>query len=137
MPIKFPSDEWIKALSVELNASEAYAQSSATWVGDFLFVVQPDAVYQETAYLYINVKEGKSSDAMQTSSLDEKKAMYTITAPYSIWRKVIEGKLDPLQSMFTGKLKVRGNMAQIQRNPRATTDFVICATKIPTEFVEA
>jgi putative sterol carrier protein len=134
MALKFPSDEWIKALSVELNSSEAYAQSSATWEGDFLFVIQPDAVYQQTAYLYINVQKGVSSDAVQTFSLEEKKAMYTISAPYSIWRKVIEGKLDPLQSMFTGKLKVRGNMAQIQRNPKATTDFVICATKIPTEF---
>jgi putative sterol carrier protein len=134
MTIKFPSDEWIKALSAELNASEAYAQTAATWEGDFLFVIQPDAVYKQTAYLYINVQKGISSDAVQTSSLEEKPAMYTISAPYAIWRKVIEGKLDPIQSMFTGKLKVRGNMAQIQRNPKATTDFVTCATKIPTEF---
>jgi putative sterol carrier protein len=135
MTVKFPSDDWIKALSAELNVSESYKQAAANWVGDFLFVIQPDATYPETAYLYIDVKEGKSPEAMQVSSPDEKKAMYTISASYSIWRKVLEGKLDPLQSMFTGKLKMRGNMVQVQRNLKATTEFVLCATKVPTEFV--
>jgi putative sterol carrier protein len=134
MAVKFPSDEWIKELSAKLNASETYAQSAANWEGDFLFVVQPDAAYPQAAYLYINAQKGVTSNAMQVSSAEEKNAMYTLTAPYSIWRKVIEGKLDPLQSMFTGKLKVRGSMSQIQKNLKATTEFVLCATKIPTEF---
>jgi putative sterol carrier protein len=134
MPIKFPSDEWIKALSAEINGSDSYAIAAAAWEGDFLFVVQPDASYLETAYLYIDIQHGKSPSAMQTSSLEAKKAMYTVSAPFTVWRKVIEGKIDAVQGMFTGKLKVLGNMAQIQRNPRATTEFVACAAKIPTDF---
>src|ERR1700690_1933776 len=117
MAIKFPYDEWIKALSAELNASESYSKAAANWEGDFLFVVQPDAAFQQTAYLYIDIQHGKSPSAMQTGSLDEKKAMYTVSAPFATWRRVIEGKLDAVQGMFSGKLKVRGNMAQIQRNP--------------------
>ena len=134
MPIKFPSDEWIKALSTQLNTSESYAKAAANWEGDFLFVVQPDAAYQQTAYLYIDIQHGKSPSAMQVGSLEEKKAMYTVSAPFSTWRKVIEGKLDAVQGMFSGKLKVRGNMAQIQRDPKATTEFVACAAKVPTDF---
>jgi putative sterol carrier protein len=134
MAIKFPSDEWIKALSSHLNASESYAKAAANWEGDFLFVVQPDSAFQQTAYLYIDFQHGESSSAMQVGSLEEKKAMYTLSAPYNIWRKVIEGKLDAVQGMFSGKLKVRGNIAQIQRNPKVTTEFIACATKIPTEF---
>jgi putative sterol carrier protein len=134
MPIKFPSDEWIKALSAEINASESYAIAAAAWEGDFIFVVQPDTVFPQTAYLYIDIQHGKSPSAMQPGSLEEKKAKYTISAPFSTWRKVIEGKIDPLQGMFSGKLKVLGSMAQIQRYPRATTEFVACAAKIPTDF---
>ena len=134
MAIKFPSDEWIKALSAQLNASESYAKAAANWEGDFLFVVQPDAAFQQTAYLYIDLQHGKSPNAMQVGGLEEKKAMYTLSAPYNIWRKVIEGKLDAMQGMFSGKLKVRGNISQIQRYPKVTTEFIACATKIPTEF---
>jgi putative sterol carrier protein len=134
MAIKFPSDEWIKAFGAQLNASESYAKSAADWVGDFLFVILPDGVFAQTAYLYIDIQHGKSSSAMQTGSLEQKKAMYTISATHTIWRKVIEGKLDALQAMFSGKLKVRGNMAQIQRSLKATTEFIACASKVPTDF---
>jgi putative sterol carrier protein len=134
MAIKFPSDEWIKALSAQLNASESYAKAAANWEGDFLFVVLPDAAFQQTAYLYIDIQHGKSPSAMLTGSLEEKKAMYTVSAPFTTWRKVIEGKLDAIQGIFSGKLKVRGNMAQIQRDPKATTEFVACAAKVPTDF---
>jgi putative sterol carrier protein len=75
-----------------LNTSESYARSAADWEGDFLFVIQPDAAYQQAAFLYIDVQKGVSPSAMQVASLEEKPAMYTISASYSIWRKALEGK---------------------------------------------
>jgi putative sterol carrier protein len=134
MSIKFPSDEWIKELCLQLNASEAYAQAAATWEGDNLFIVLPDADYQDTAYLYINLQHGKASDARQLSSPDEKKALFTTSAPFSIWRRVLEGRLDPLQGIFSGKLKLVGSMAQVQRNPKATYALVKVAAQIDSDF---
>jgi putative sterol carrier protein len=134
MPIKFPSDEWIKALGEALNASPGYAQAAASWEGDFIFICQPDADYPSTAYLYINLQRGKCVEAKMLGGPDEKKTLFTIAAPFGTWRRVIERRLDPLQGMFSGKLKVAGSMAQIQRTPKATTELVACASKIPTEF---
>ncbi len=42
MAFKFPSDEWIKELSRQLNESETYEKSAKDWEGDFDFVVEPD-----------------------------------------------------------------------------------------------
>jgi putative sterol carrier protein len=134
MAIKFPSDEWIKELSVRLNASEAYAQSAAAWEGDCIFVVLPDADYADTAYLYINLQHGKSSDARQLKSLDEQKALFTISGPFNIWRRVAEGRLDPIQGIFSGKLKLVGSMAQLQRTPKATNELVKIAAQIDSDF---
>jgi putative sterol carrier protein len=134
MAIKFPSDQWIKELSTQLNASEAYAQAAATWVGDNIFIVLPDADYPDTAYLYINLQHGKASDARQLTSLDEQKALFTTSAPFNTWRRVLEGRLDPIQGMFSGKLKLVGSMAQVQRTPKATYEMVKVATRIDTDF---
>ena len=134
MAFKFPSDEWIKELSRQINASETYAQAAANWEGDCLFVALPDAEYPETTYLYIDLQHGKSSNAMLVAGPEEKKALFTISAPFITWRKVIEGRLDPLQGLFSGKLKLVGSMAQIQRMPKATTELVKCAAKIETDF---
>jgi putative sterol carrier protein len=134
MALKFPSDQWIKELSNQLNASEAYAQAAATWEGDNTFIVLPDADYPDTTYLYINLQHGKASDARQLSSLDEQKALFTTSAPFNTWRKVLEGRLDPIQGMFSGKLKLVGSMAQVQRTPKATYEMVKVATQIDTDF---
>ena len=113
MAIKFPSDAWIKELMARLNASEAYAQAAATWEGDNIFIVLPDADYPDTTYLYINLRHGKASDARQLNTLEEQKALFTTSAPFGTWRKVLEGRLDPIQGMFSGKLKLVGSMAQV------------------------
>ena len=134
MATKFPSDEWIKELSTRLNASEAYAQSAATWEGDCIFVTLPDADYADTTYLYINLQHGKSSDARLLNNLDEQKALFTISGPFNTWRRVLEGRLDPIQGMFSGKLKLVGSMAQIQRTPKATNELVKIAGQIDTDF---
>jgi len=36
MAIKFPSDEWIKELSHQLNTSESYERAAKDWEGDFI-----------------------------------------------------------------------------------------------------
>jgi len=134
MAIKFPSDEWIKELSKKLNASESYAQVAASWEGDNIFIILPDADYADTAYLYINLQHGKAFDARQLKSLDEQKALFTTSAPFNTWRRVLEGRLDPIQGIFSGKLKLVGSMAQVQRSPKATYELAKIAGLIDSDF---
>lgn len=134
MAIRFPSDEWIKELSRLLNESEAYERSARDWEGDFLFIIEPDKVYPHTAYLYLDLYHGKSPSAAQIGSPEEKKAAYTLAAPFSTWRQVIEGKLDPIQGMMTRKLRLQGNLMQIMRYPKAAKEIVSCCALIPTDF---
>jgi putative sterol carrier protein len=134
MAIKFPSDEWIKELSIKLNASVSYAQVAATWEGDNIFIVLPDADYADTTYLYINLQHGKASDARQLKNPDEQKALFITSAPFNTWRRVLEGRLDPIQGIFSGKLKLVGSMAQVQRNPKATYELAKIAGQIDSDF---
>lgn len=134
MAYKFPSDEWIKELARQLNASEAYEKAAKDWEGDFVFVVEPDEAYPHTAYLFLGLYHGKSTDAAMISSETERPAEFIIRAPFSTWRQVIEGKLDPIQGMMTKKLKLQGNMMKVMRYPKAAKEIVSCCAKVPTEW---
>jgi putative sterol carrier protein len=134
MAIKFPSEEWIKELEVRLNASESYAQAAATWEGDNIYVILPDADHEGTSYFYIDLQHGKASGARELKNLDEQAALFKMSAPFAIWRKVIEGRLDPIQAMFSGKIKVVGSMAAIQRTPKATYELTKITGQIETDF---
>jgi len=134
MNLPFPSDAWIKALAEKLNASASYERSAKSWEGDFLFIIEPDELYSETAYLFLGLYHGKSTDAELLSDPDEKDSQYTISAPYGTWRKVIEGKLDPIQGLMTRRLKLAGNMMMIMRYPKAAQEIIACTKVIPTDF---
>ena len=134
MSIKFPSEAWIQELSNRLNASESYAQAAATWEGDQIFVILPDENYPDTTYFYIDLQHGKASGARQLRSLDEQKALFTSSAPFGTWRRVLEGRLDPFQAMFSNKIKLVGSMAAVQRTPKATYELVKVAATIDSDF---
>ena len=134
MSYKFLSDEWIKELSSLLNQSESYLRSAKDWEGDFIFVVEPDEACDQTVYYHLELYHGKSPGAglVQEDNLPETE--FTIHAPYTTWRKVIDGKLDPIQGMMTGQLKLSGDLMKIMRYPKAAQEIVACCANVPTEW---
>ena len=68
------------------------------------------------------------------ASEDAREAEFVLRAPFSNWRRVIEGELDPIQGMMTRKLQVEGNMMKIMRYPKAAKEIVSCCALIPTDF---
>ena len=113
MSIPFPTDEWIKAMMVDLNASKAYEDSAKTWEGDFLFVVQPGGNLTEEVKLYMDLWHGKCRDAYAVNNGADLKTAFVLSAPVSNWKKVMTKQLDPIQAMMTGQLRLKGNMAMI------------------------
>ncbi len=134
MSHKFPSGEWIIEVRDLLNASESYQRSAKDWEGDFIFVVEPDEAYSETAYLHLQLYHGKSPGAAVVEEGNLPETEYTLSAPFSTWRKVIDGKLDPIQGMMTGQLKLKGNLMKIMRYPKAAQEIVACCALVPTDW---
>ena len=63
-----------------------------------------------------------------------REAAYLLRAPYSRWREVVTGELDPVKGMMQGKLKVQGDLPTIVRQVRAANELVELTLRIPTEF---
>jgi putative sterol carrier protein len=134
MAFKFPSDEWIKALREHLNASESYKRSAKDWEGDFIFIVEADDAYPEAVYLHLQLYHGSSAGAALVDPEQLPETEYTIRSSFSTWRKVIDGKLDPIQGMMTGQLKLDGDLMTIMRYPKAAQEIVACCAQIPTDW---
>ncbi|MBI4632143.1 MAG: SCP2 sterol-binding domain-containing protein, partial [Chloroflexi bacterium] len=63
-----------------------------------------------------------------------KKAAFLLAAPFSVFQRIVQGKLDPMQAMMTRQLKVTGNMVYMMRNVPTVLRFVKCTSKIDSEF---
>ncbi|MFO8035083.1 MAG: SCP2 sterol-binding domain-containing protein [Anaerolineales bacterium] len=134
MAYKFPSDAWIKELKDRLNQSESYKRSAKDWEGDFIFVIEPDEDYDQEAYFFLGLYHGESTGAEMLEDENQREAEFVIRAPYRIWRKVIDGELDPIQGMMTKRLKLQGNIMKVMRYPKAAQEIVSSCAEIPTEW---
>ena len=134
MAFKCPSDEWIKEFGKQVNSSKAYEESAKDWEGDFIFIMEADNTLPKTVYFFVGLLHGKSTDTALVESEDVRPAQFKLAASFATWRKIIEGKLDPIQAIMTGKLKLKGNLAKVLRYPKAAKELVNCVMQVPTEF---
>lgn len=134
MAYLFPSAEWLTAFIDEVNTSEAYRKAAATWEGDFYFYVEPGAGLPNPVILYVDLWHGEARAGSLVADESEMSPEFVIRAPLSTWRRVIDKKLDPIQGMITGQLKLKGTLSKIMRAPKAAAELVNCATKVPTEY---
>ena len=134
MALLFPSEEWLKALVDELNSSQAYRDAAKNWEGDFYFIIEPEGSLKERVTAYMDLWHGECRSACIVANENEKNPEIRIRAPLGIWRQVLEMKLNPIQGMLTGQLKITGNMMKIAKTPRAAIELVNCCSRVPTDF---
>ncbi len=130
----FPSAEWLKAFEVVLNSDPRYAEIAKNWEADLIFEIHPDAAGasgDSNISLYLDLWHGKCrSSRFFNSSADSPKAKFILRAPLANFLKVLEGEIDPMQAMLTGKLRVQGDVVYMMRNVPVVLDFVRCAKSV-------
>ncbi|HEX9019579.1 MAG TPA: SCP2 sterol-binding domain-containing protein [Anaerolineaceae bacterium] len=136
MSIPFPSDAWIKAMMEDLNQSQAYLDAAKNWEGDFFFVIDLKASSQDPVTLYMDLFHGKCRSAYLVTDPSAVTPAFRLSGPLAVWKKVMTKKLDPMQAMMTGQLKLQGNMGMVMRNVRAAKELVESCTRIDTAFPE-
>lgn len=133
----FPSDEWLAEFRALVNGSGEYRDASKTWEGDIAFVLEaePDRGVPHDLVARLDLWHGECRDARMIAEAEAGETPYEIRAPYSRWREVLDGELDPVKGMVQGKLKLRGDLAEIVRHVRAARELVRLTTLVPTEFL--
>ena len=134
----FPSDEWLRLYRERIDASDEYRDAAATWEGDiaFRFEAEPDRGVPNDVWAWLDLWHGACRQARLVSANEGRRAAYVISAPYSRWKEVLAGELDPIKGMMQGKLKLDGDLPTIIRYVRAANELVSLTTTVPTEYLD-
>jgi putative sterol carrier protein len=134
----FPSAEWMTAYEDLINASTEYREAAATWEGAiaFVFEAEPDRGVPSDLWAILDLWHGECRGARLIGPEEGSSAPYVIRAPYSRWKEVLRGDLDPVKGMMQGKLGLQGDLATIVRYIRAADELVNLTTQVPTQFLD-
>jgi putative sterol carrier protein len=132
----FPTDEWFQAFIVEINASDEYRVAAADWEGDVTFLVEaePDIGVPQDVWGYLDLWHGACRGGGVVDAERGADAAYLLSAPYTRWKDIVLGDLDPIKGMMQGKLKVRGDLPTIVRYVRAANELVRLTGEVETTF---
>lgn len=132
----FPSEEWFRGFIDAINASEEYAGSAADWEGDVVIAIEaePDKGVDKDVFGLLDLWHGGCRGGGLVDAARAETAEFVVRAPYSRWKDVILGDLEPVKGLMQGKLKVRGDLQKILRYVKATQELAHLTSRVETTF---
>lgn len=134
------TEEWSQACCARMNASAAYRQAAADWVGAVVLVMTADpaqGAYEQRA-VFIDMERGVCHGSRVASAVDRADAAYVLQADPGTWRRLLSGDSDAMSMVMTGKLKLaKGNMFTLAKYAKAAREMVNAAGEVGGEFPSA
>lgn len=130
-------EEWARAWGEELTKSEIYRTAAASWEGSMVFGMHPDEELGVTTprRIFLDLWHGVCREARAAGEDDLAAAPYVITAAAAVWKEVLEGRIEPLWAVMSGRLKLaRGSVARLLPYVNAAKELLAAARRVPTEF---
>jgi putative sterol carrier protein len=133
---RFLTQEWFDDFVEKINGSEEYREAAADWEGDIAFLVEaePDKNVPADVWARLDLWHGTCRGGGPIVAEDGPGSDYVLAAPYTRWKDVVLGDLDPIRAMMQGKLRVRGDLPTIVRQVRSANELVRLIGEVPTEF---
>jgi putative sterol carrier protein len=133
--MKIFSPEWAQLYQTAINDNVAYADSSQKWEAGKLAMVLIRADGDSAAVL-LDLLHGVCHGVVSTTPESAAAAAaFVIEGDETTWRNVLEGKLQPLMGIMSGKLKLsKGSLAKLMPFTKAAAELVNSARTIPAEW---
>ena len=137
---KFPSKEWCEEAVRLTNADHEAVAAGQGWTGDFGAIVDAEpGKLSKPFVLHIVPKNGRLEKLRvldDPDELDEFEPAYVARAPYSVWKQLLQGTLDPVEAVLKRRITVTGDLQPLIERMRykGIADRVFAALK--TEFID-
>jgi len=136
--IRFGTKAWADALREELNRSSEYRNAAARWGvdrnGNLLFAFEADAALPQPLYLFLELAGGRCNRAEFTGGPSHPEAGFTLRAPFTLWREILERRTMAAAAILTGKMRVDGDKLALLKHAGASRALIHCTASVPTEF---
>ncbi|MEU2233881.1 hypothetical protein ACH4A8_39545 [Streptomyces vietnamensis] len=135
----FPSGEWLDDYVERINSSPEFEDAARTFEADisYVFEAEPEIGHLRDVWARAGVGGGKCLWWKYDVGPEEgRESQFVLQGPYSLWKEIILGEVDPMESMLDGDLAVTGHLPTLLRYVRAANALVNLAASGTTSFVD-
>ena len=136
----FPSKEWCEEAVRLVNEDPERSLAAQGWQGEIGVIVDAEPGKLERAFVAHLVPRNARIEKLRVleepDDLDELEPAYLARAPYSVWKQLLQGSLDPVEAVLRRRIAVKGDLQQLIERLRfkGIADRVFAQLK--TEYVD-
>ncbi|WNG36449.1 hypothetical protein F0U60_24230 [Archangium minus] len=136
----FPSKEWCEEAVRLVNADPECSLAAQGWQGEIGVIVDAEPGKLSRVFVVHLVPRGTRIEKLRVlddpDDLDELDPAYLARAPYSVWKQLLQGSLDPVEAVLRRRIAVKGDLQQLIERLRfkGIADRVFAQLK--TEYVD-
>ncbi|HZX41535.1 MAG TPA: SCP2 sterol-binding domain-containing protein [Myxococcaceae bacterium] len=139
MPV-FPSRGWAEAAMAMVNADPEIVAAGRGWTGDFGVVIDAEAGKLDAHFVaWVRPEAGRIAELrvlVDPDDLDEFEPAYRIRAPYSVWKGLLLGEVDPVEAILERRLRVDGDVQPILERMRYKDIASRVLSQLETRFID-
>ena len=121
-----------------MNASSEYRNAAAKWGvgfnGNLLLDFEADAGLPQPLHLFLALAGGRCERAEFVPGKTIPESGFSLRAPFSLWREILERRTLAATAILTGKMKVEGDKLALLKHAGANRALIHCVASVPTEF---
>ncbi len=119
MAVLFPSIEWAKELIENVNEDPEFAANFKLDGAELVLSFESEQGLLENDFIiWFRIDEGKIQEYKTLNSLDGVNVTFKVRGKYSVWKKVVTGKLTPSMALVSQRVKLAGNMKEFLKNKK-------------------
>ncbi|MBZ4421242.1 hypothetical protein [Myxococcus sp. RHSTA-1-4] len=137
---RFPSKEWLDEAVRLTNEDPECAVAGKGWKGDFGAVVEAEPGKLAKSFV-VHVVPGdcrieKARVLPDPDDLDELEPVYLARAPYSVWKQLLKGTLDPVEAVLKRRISMKGDLQPLieRMKYKGIADRVFA--KLQTQYID-
>ncbi len=130
MPNEVFTDQWSAACRERLNSRGRFAAVAAKWTSPVALRMRADPRLgvERDRLVYLELSDGVCQLARVAQEGDRERAEFILAAEAAQWKRLLEGDLDPIPAVMTGKLKLeRGTLARLLPHAPAARELIAAA----------
>jgi putative sterol carrier protein len=137
---RFPSREWCQEAVRLTNADPECTLAGQGWVGDIGVIIdaEPGRLLKPFV-LYLVPRDGRIEKFRvldDPDDLDELEPAYLARAPYSVWKQLLLGSLDPVEAVLRRRIAVKGDLQPLIERMKYKGLAERVLVQLKTEFVD-
>lgn len=130
------SPAWADAWRAVIDTDPAYAAAANGWRDALALVCTPDAAagFADGAAVQVMLDTGRCT-AAEARAVDAVDAPFRLQASAATWRELVDGRLDPVAGVMSGRLvPIGGSLGTIMTHAAGLKALVACARRVPTRW---